>query len=235
MILPSAGAVHIWYLDAHTAPSSVDALTALLCDDERARMRRFHFEEHARRYAVRRGVLRRLLGDYLDIAPSDVKLSEGAQGKPTLAEEMNSAALRFNLSHSGDRVVYAFAAGTEIGVDIEQIKEIPEALQLAHHYFSQAETAWLAAQPAVTRPVDFLRCWTGKETVVKALGGGLSLPLQEFSVKHWEPRPTVEWPGRQEVDGRPIFLLDPPGGTIAALFGLGEIVEIEEKHVVLSD
>jgi len=199
-----------------------------LSADEWRRLRRFHFADDARRYAVRRGMLRHLLGSYLHVAPAQIAFVYGPQGKPALPESLSGTNLRFNLSDSGEMAVYAFVVGQEIGVDMEARRDYPDAQQLAQRFFSRDESDWLAAQPADEKSSAFLRCWTCKEAVVKALGDGLMAPLQEFTVAHWQAPPRVDWPGSPQ-SGWSIHLLRPPAGYSAALAAANPITSIHEQ------
>jgi 4'-phosphopantetheinyl transferase len=147
---------------------------------ERERASRFHFEKHRRRFILGRGFLRALLARYLQIAPEDVSFSYGPYGKPALSDERS--ALRFNASHSHELAVYAFSQHHEIGVDVEYIKKDFDVEEIARHFFSADEVQKLSALPKTERPPAFFRCWTRKEAYIKALGSGLSHPLDQFDV-----------------------------------------------------
>ncbi len=99
--------------------------------------------------------------------------------KPALA---GHPGLSFNTSHSAGTAVIAVAAGTDVGVDIERIRPIDDAERLAADRFAASEADQLRSLPAEDREIGFLRLWTRKEAVVKALGLGLSMPLDRFSV-----------------------------------------------------
>lgn len=225
--LPPPGVVHIWYASLDPPHPVVEQMEQTLAPDEWARLRRFHFARDARRYAVRRGTLRHLLGGYLHFAPAEIAFAYGPQQKPALAEEMAGTGLHFNLSDSGEMAVYAFAVGQEIGVDIEQHRDYPDAHQLAKRFFSSVEADWLASQPAGQTSRSFLRGWTCKEAVVKALGSGLMAPLQDFTVAHWQTPARLFWPSAPQPDWS-IQLLHPPAGFSAALAVPGPVVKVDE-------
>jgi 4'-phosphopantetheinyl transferase len=157
-------------------------LWLLLSDVERQRAERFRYAKHRHRYIVARASLRQLLAERLRIAPQAVELVETSYGKPRLAPTHGSADLEFNLSHSEDLAVYAFANGRAVGVDIELIREFPDADNLAENFFSPQEIAALGSLSPDRRSLAFLACWTRKEAFVKALGLGLSCPLDAFDV-----------------------------------------------------
>lgn len=173
-----ADAVHVWI--APTG-SGVDALYEWLSADERARAGRFVFARDRRRYIAARGVLRVLLGRYLDLAPAAVSFRYEAGGKPALAPGQSSD-LDFNVSHSADVAVVAISRAGQVGVDIEAIRSLPDRDDLARGIFTDAEYAALRALPFDLRDLGFFNGWTRKEAFVKATGEGLSRSLVDFEV-----------------------------------------------------
>jgi 4'-phosphopantetheinyl transferase len=161
---------------------TVDGLSGLLSDAERRRASRLVFSRDRRRFIVARAWLRQLLGARLGTAPEDIELAYGSHGKPALGPRFASSDLRFNLSHREDLAACALVEGREIGVDIEAVRVMEDADQMAEQFFSTAEqTAFRTLEPA-ERPLGFFNCWTRKEAFVKAMGDGLSHPLDTFDV-----------------------------------------------------
>ena len=113
-----------------------------------------------------------------------VELTFGERGKPALAARQNSASepLHFNLSDSEDLAVYAFSLGSEMGVDVEILRPMPDALNIARSFFAAEEREVLSSVPASGVPQAFFNCWTRKEAYIKAIGEGLSEPLDRFCV-----------------------------------------------------
>lgn len=164
-------------------PADVSAaLWQLLSRDERERAEKFRYAEHRQHYIVARASLRRLLAERLHLAPQAVEFVETEYGKPRLSPVHGSADVEFNLSHSGTLALFAFTSGRAVGVDVELIREVPDADDLAERFFSPTETASLKALPLDRRSLAFLACWTRKEAFIKALGLGLSCPLDAFDV-----------------------------------------------------
>jgi len=169
-------------LDA--APRAVGELHALLSDTEKRRARRMAFGRDRRRFIVARARLRQLLGARLGVRPESVELAYGAHGKPALAPRFADADLRFNVSHCDDVAAYvlAFGGAREIGIDIEAVRVMSDADDLAARCFSDAERAAYRALDPPDRPLGFFNCWTRKEAFIKALGDGLGYPLDRFDV-----------------------------------------------------
>ena len=161
---------------------AVLASARLLSDTERQRASRFAFDRDRRRFTVARAWLRRLLSARLGVRPETVELVYGANGKPALARRFADSDLRFNVSHSAELAVYVFAAGREVGIDVEEVRILQDADDIASRFFSRRENeAYLALDPR-DKPLGFFNCWTRKEAFVKALGDGLSYPLDRFDV-----------------------------------------------------
>ena len=160
----------------------IRALRKLLSDTERRRADHFAFDRDRNRFIVARARLRELLATRLSVPPESVELTYGVHGKPALARRFADSDLRFNVSHSDDVAVYAFSFGREIGIDIEVVRSIPDADDIAARYFSRRENeAYLALDPT-DKPLGFFYCWTRKEAFIKAIGDGLFHPLDSFDV-----------------------------------------------------
>jgi 4'-phosphopantetheinyl transferase len=154
-------------------------LEPLLTPDERDRADRFKFDHLRRSFVLARGVLRVLLGRYLDIDPASIRFGYDEKGKPSLARR---GPLKFNASHSGDMALYAFTLDCEIGVDVEQVRPFDDLRRIADRFFCAEETTDLMDLPEEQREAAFFRCWTRKEAYVKAIGEGLAVPLDGFAV-----------------------------------------------------
>lgn len=176
----SGDEIHVWRASTERDASAVERLWATLSPDERQRAQRFHFERDRLRFVVARGVLRDILGRYLGRPPALIRFAYNEYGKPTLAED--EGGLRFNVSHSRDAALYACTRGREVGVDIESLRDDFASLEIAERFFSKAEMSALSSLPADLLTQAFFNCWTRKEAYIKALGEGLSHPLDCFAV-----------------------------------------------------
>lgn len=150
--------------------------------EERARASRFHFEKHRRQFVVGRGALRTLLARYLETTPEAVRFSYGPYGKPVLDGEHRNSPLHFNASHSGELALYAFVQDYDVGIDVEYLNRDFASEEIAQRFFSAYEVRMLNALPATEKAAAFFRCWTRKEAYIKAIGSGLSHPLDTFDV-----------------------------------------------------
>jgi 4'-phosphopantetheinyl transferase len=172
--------VHLWIVRLEASEENFARALSYLSPDETARTARFHFDRHRRAFALGRAALRALLGSYLGMDARKLDFAYGPQGKPALAD--SACRLRFNVSNSGNLAAYTFTAGCEIGVDIEQHRELHDFENIARRFFAPEETADLLELPAAERTEAFFHCWSRKEAYIKAMGGGLSIPLDSFQV-----------------------------------------------------
>jgi 4'-phosphopantetheinyl transferase len=180
------GEVHLWEIDLLAAPDEIARLGSLLDAGERGRAGRYHFDRHRRRYIVGQGSLRVLLGRYGAAPPETLVFEQGPKGKPSL---LGPHELHFNVSNSDERSVVAVARDGPLGVDIERLRSLADADEIAGRFFSEREAADYASLPAAERPRAFFDCWTRKEAFIKALGEGLFLSLDRFDVSLRPDRP----------------------------------------------
>jgi 4'-phosphopantetheinyl transferase len=176
-----SGEVHVWAAGLVLPPQPLSELEAILDSSERDRAARFVLPVHRDRFIAAHGVLRRLLGRRLMVDPREIQFVAGAQGKPALAPTMQGS-LHFNLAHSGDAALIAIARGRDLGVDVEQVRPTPDTEAIAARFFSAGEQVALAALPAAERQAAFFDIWTRKEAWIKAIGKGLTFPLDQFTV-----------------------------------------------------
>jgi 4'-phosphopantetheinyl transferase len=179
---PGPGEVRIWTADLEPGAAAVDRLVPLLSVDERERAGRFHFRRDAMRWIAARAALREILGGCLDADPRAVAFTYGDKGKPALAAPASGLDLQFSLAHSAHLAAYAVTVGCPVGVDVERLRPLPDMDQIAERTFSRRECTALRGLPVALRPAGFFNCWTRKEAYIKAVGLGLSYPLERFSV-----------------------------------------------------
>ncbi len=154
---------------------------AILSEAERRRAEAFVFPEHRRRFVQAHLGLRRILNRYTAVPPEALRFGYGENGKPFLENCGGTFPLSFNLSHSGDLAAVAVGGSSEIGVDVEKIRPMPDWEAIAVGVFHPAETEWVRAA-ADKRTDAFFHVWTAKEAYVKLLGAGLAHPLDSFAV-----------------------------------------------------
>ncbi len=178
-------------------------LHELLSPDEQTRAARFVFARDRHHFTVGHAALRAILAQRLDVTPRDLTFRAGPHGKPQLV----AGRLHFNLTHAGSIALLALSPIRQLGIDLEPVRAMPDALDLAAH-FHPNELAGLRATPP--NPRAFFECWTRKEAFVKATGQGLGTPLDSFEVTFYpEAARLVDQPGWL------LFNLDVPGYAAA--------------------
>jgi 4'-phosphopantetheinyl transferase len=211
------GAIHIWQADLQQQP--IQPLINHLSADELARANRFHFERDRRRYIVARGVLRQLLGSYLGCQPDSIQFTYSPQAKPSLLTPLNNPPLHFNLSHSLDSALFAFAH-CEVGIDIEATRADIDSELIAPGVFSPSELRQWQALPSSQKHNAFFSLWTRKEALVKAFGKGIGYPLGEVSVNFsTQPAAQIRFAQQLHAEGQARFIWEIPvqAGFLAAL------------------
>jgi 4'-phosphopantetheinyl transferase len=174
--------VHVWRVLLDVTTVEFESLLGFLSVDEMARVGRFHFERDQKRFIVARGVLRKILGRYLEKHPNDIRFEYNPHGKPALAPDSGKEKICFNLSHSGAIALYAITRDKKIGIDIEHIRHDMEEDLIARKFFSQGEIISLEKTDKNNRSELFFQYWTRKEAFVKATGEGVSFPMQQCDV-----------------------------------------------------
>jgi len=183
--------VHVWCAVLDGSTSRIAALGETLSASEQRRAARFQFDRDRNRFIIRRGLLRRILGQYLNVHPAQLAFTYESRGKPALAGTADDETLQFNLSHSDGLALFAVARRSSIGVDVERIRPIPEADQIAAKFFSAREGAMLCALSPPEKLEAFFNCWTRKEAYLKATGDGIADALAEIEVS-LAPRQNAE-------------------------------------------
>ena len=165
----------VWRLGLDPSPSALHGCWADLSDAERARAARLARPEIRRRFIAAHAGLRRILSRTVSRSPRTIEIVVGAGGKPALP-----AGPQFNLSHSGDLALCVVAPSGAVGVDVEQIRPIPEADELARRWLGPAGRHDRGPEHEAPPGLCFLRRWTVREAFLKARGVGLGgLPATE--------------------------------------------------------
>lgn len=175
-------AIHLWFLDL-TKNDQDGHFLACLNPEEQHRAERFLAETARLSFIRARGRLKTLLGQYLDIEPRAVTFIHNDHGKPRLADTLENQGLVFNISHSGDYAVFAFARDIALGVDIELPKPRLDLQGLTDYCLAPEELAQWQRLPAAEQLTGFIRFWVCKEAFVKAAGRGIALGLTKVCVR----------------------------------------------------
>lgn len=177
----ATGDVHVWRASLVVSAEEEARLTAALAPDEQARAARYLSPPARKQFIAARSALRRILGSYLSRRAEEIAFKQGSLGKPSLAGN-HAQPLFFNLSHSGELALVGVTALGEIGVDVEHVRELATAEQLAERFFHPNEVAALRTLPGHQRVDGFFHAWTRKEAFLKATGKGISYGIDRVEV-----------------------------------------------------
>lgn len=208
------GEVHVWRIELDCAATSAAALRGTLSLEEEQRAARFRSVELCERWTVARGALRCILAAYARCEPGVLVFRAGPHGKPALTWPVED--IPFNLSHTGGLALVAIAGIGRVGVDAEAVRSEIEVEDLSRRFFAPAEAAEILALSPDARLAAFFNCWTRKEAFVKALGDGLSVPLDRFQVSVRRDQPArLLWVDGEESDHWSLLDVSEPGVAAA--------------------
>lgn len=182
------GNTTIWCISTPSDICLAQAVTRLPTHEQQ-RSASFKNTRHGNWWAYVHLVMRNILGKYIGCDGSDLTFQYSSNNKPSLAL-VHEPKLFFNLTHCSDIALLAVNDCGELGVDVENIKRLSDMRLVVKHFFSKAEQQYFAQLHGDKKVDVFYEIWTQKESVIKANGGGLSLPLDAFDVvgtttKNW--------------------------------------------------
>lgn len=211
---PVAGEVHVWVSRLHDLPvAGADTSEALSVQLRQRRM-------------GQKFLLRLLLGAYLEVPGRDVEIVRSRQGKPGLGASQAASGITFNLSHAGDRLAIAIGTHISLGIDIEHRDRQLRWQALARRWFSPDEAEWLKGMEGDPARREFLRLWTRREALIKAMGETIAGHIGSIKLHPGDP-PTIAalpygWPSSDNWELREIDV-DGLTGCVAAIGAIEEI------------
>ncbi|KAF1048056.1 4'-phosphopantetheinyl transferase family protein [Xylophilus sp.] len=152
---------------------------ALLSPQERERAGRLRFPVDRDRFVAAHIALRLALAEQGAQQADALRLADGPLGKPWLPDHPR---IHFSLSHSRGVALIAVGHRGPLGVDVEYLRPVPDALAVAERCFTLHENRALRSLPPRRRGRAFLTCWTRKEACLKAIGLGLRLDPSTIEV-----------------------------------------------------
>lgn len=160
---------HIWLVDLENlTPEQWVYWASFLNEEEILHLKKYHFEKDRQQFVGGRSVLRQLLSRYLKVAPQKIPLRKTRSGK--LFVDSLRYRIRFNLSHSGSKILIGLNQKNRIGIDLEQLNPIQDVRAVVENLFSDNEQKMVRTNE---NNQSFYKLWTRKEALVKASGSGL--------------------------------------------------------------
>ncbi len=222
--------VHIWSAVLDLPEARARQLAEVCSPEEHARARRFRSEQDKQRFLARRGILRTILSHYGAGAPQHHRFTSTPYGRPALELLSDQPPLDFNTSHSQALFLCAVARNLTVGVDVEYVRAMRDAEQVAARFFALGEYAAWRSLSGQDRLEGFFVCWTRKEAYIKATGEGLTRPLDSFEVSlrpEEPPRLLHDAREPQNVSRFGFHDLRPAAGYVASLAVQGRDASIE--------
>ncbi len=175
------GELHLWHVSSNITPARLVEYKNTLSEKELTKVHLFEFEQARDSYVISQGALRMLLSGYIGIPSKLVKIGRRMKGKPY---SIDDPGLYFNMSNSGKLVTIAFSRDTELGIDIEQIRLLPDLDEMIIRNFTSREVSFINGK-SEERTTRFFRFWTIKESYLKLIGEGMRLTPDnlEFSIE----------------------------------------------------
>ncbi|MEH6630607.1 MAG: 4'-phosphopantetheinyl transferase superfamily protein [Halopseudomonas aestusnigri] len=156
-------------------------LMTLLDDKECQQAARFHFAHDRSAYIAAHALVRAMLSTIIPEPPEAWRFTFNDFGKPEAVIPRGKPHLRVNLSHSRGMAAVAIGLDQDLGIDVEWCARGNLTLDLADRYFSSTEVTLLKSLSETDLDEALFGLWTLKEAYIKAVGMGLSLPLDSFS------------------------------------------------------
>ena len=166
----SIGDVAVWRVWVEQ-PARPDALARLLSAAEASRMSALRHPADRLRHAVSHAALRSVLACCLQVEPPAISISENTREKPRLARRPGWPDIRFSLAHTGEIALIAVTADAEVGVDVERVRQIPDAARVANRMLGPESADAITSAEPERRSFLFLRAWTRAEAFLKISEG----------------------------------------------------------------
>jgi 4'-phosphopantetheinyl transferase len=160
--------VQVWVASLKVSDTRYSELEGTLSPEERSRAKSLA-PALARRFVIARGMLRGLLSGFTGGAASKLRFRYGSSGKPSLAGH----GIHFNVSHSAEVGLFAFAPDRPVGVDVENERPVRRLLDVAQRFLSEDEVRALVETAPENRDATFLKSWVVREALLKAEGRGI--------------------------------------------------------------
>lgn len=193
------GRIHYFYTRTGqvTDPALLFRYRSMLSPDEIVKVDRYMFEKDRHTSLITRALVRDVLAAFTGRPPESLKFEPGRFGKPYLKTGQTDLALRFNLSHSRGITALAVVLDHDIGVDVEDTQRNTD-LAIADRFFSADEAKRIRQSRGSRQSEIFYTFWTLKEAYIKALGKGLSVPLDSFGFQLGDGRISLRFTGQTD-------------------------------------
>jgi 4'-phosphopantetheinyl transferase len=157
--------------------SEYDQLAYSVAEEKRCRIKRYYFYIDAQRALLGDILTRYAICKEFNLSNSELSFAINQYGKPYL---LSFPYVEYNISHAGQFVVCVLNDNYPVGIDVEMVKN--SNLDLAKQFFTESEYRYIVNQLPEIQSEYFCQLWTMKESYIKMIGKGLSIPLDSFNV-----------------------------------------------------
>lgn len=183
--------IHFRFLDLSESEQFSDFFLKFISQSELKKSQRLCTEKLVSDSICSKAVLRCILSGYINLSPAKIEFTYNRYGKPYLKDNHKIPGIFFNMSDSGGFVFYGISKDCEIGVDIEKIRPVVSLERLARRQLTQNELMIFQKQHENKKSGFFFKYWTRKESFLKAIGKGLSIPMKTIDVSGAPKKPVI--------------------------------------------
>jgi 4'-phosphopantetheinyl transferase len=137
----------------------------------------------AAREVARAGIrlaVREALAQMLGLGLGRITVESSPGRAPRVLVDGAPSGIGLSISHAGGMSAAALRRGSQVGIDLMEVEEVPDWARVALDYLGMATACRLASMAPAERCFAFAQAWTEREASLKLLG----LPLDE-----WTPLP----------------------------------------------
>jgi len=171
----SAGSIHIWSARYSLLERYYPLLSTLISPEETQKAAGFKKPGDTRRYILRHGIVRVILGQYIHEDPEEIRFVKAKSGKPDLDSGGKFPDVRFSLSHTDEMVCLGITRNYEIGLDIVKTNPRTPFSEIEQYLFTPGERRWIERTILEQRSLQFFRIWSLKEALLKATGSDVTM------------------------------------------------------------
>jgi 4'-phosphopantetheinyl transferase len=170
--------IDVWYASYSVLDQNFLFLSTLISPEEKQKAAGFKKSDDARRYILRQGMVRFILGQYIHEDPEKMQIVRTKSGKPSLDPEGKFSDVRFSISHTDAMVCLGITRNQEIGLDIVKTNPRTPISDVEQYLFTPGERKWIEQTIPEQRFMQFFRIWSLKEALLKATGSDVSIMSQ---------------------------------------------------------
>jgi 4'-phosphopantetheinyl transferase len=173
--------IHVYHLDLSLFQNQTQELICFLNSVEQEQAQNMAQTNKKNSFIITKSFLRKILSNYLDCSSQSIILDKTQSGKPFLNSH-HDLDIKFNLAHSHNKAILAFCLKTQIGIDLEKLRKVSRAQEILAKHGLDEEINSFNTVPEKHKDEAFLRGWTRKEALIKAMGQKMATHAKQYSV-----------------------------------------------------